>query len=201
MKKILLLLLLVTTTIFAKYYIISNRVYTNIYSTMNKIPEIGIVHLTWVIVKQKEKRINKYHSNHIINSSYQATNTNYRHSGYDKGHFSASKSDWDNNKTDMVYTFAFTNMTPQYPKTNRISYRRTEVYGQKLTKKYKSVYVINIAVPSDKYIKGHVNIPSVYYKIFMFNNTKECYMIPNNNKIYTLHQMRIPCNKIMITKL
>jgi len=200
MRKILLILL-ISTAIFAKYVIINNPVYTNIYSVKNKIPEIGIVHLTWKVVKAKMKRVNKFHQNKIINSSIQATNKDYAHSGFDKGHFSANNADWDNNKSDMFYTFAFTNMTPQYPKTNRQSYRRVETYGRKLTQKYKSVFVINIAVPGTKYMKGHINIPIEYYKIFMYNNIKECYRIPNDNKSYKLKDMKIKCNKINIEGL
>jgi len=195
----------ISTLAFAQgYYIINNPVYTNIYSVKNKIPEIGIVHLTWKVVKANIKRVNKFHQNKIIDSSIQADNKDYSHSGFDKGHFSANNADWDINdinSTDMAYTFAFTNMTPQYPKTNRQSYRRVETYGRELTQKYKSVFVINIAVPSDKYMKGHIDIPFEYYKIFMYNNIKECYRIPNDNKSYKLKDMKIKCNKIKIQGL
>lgn len=200
MKKIILAIIF-STSIFASYIVINNSVYTNIYSVQNKIPEIGIVHLTWKVVKAKMKRVNKFHQNKIIGSSIQATNKDYRHSGFDKGHFSANNADWDNNKSDMIYTFAFTNMTPQYPKTNRVSYRRVETHGRKLTQKYKSVFVINIAVPSNKYMKGHINIPSVYYKIFIFSGGKQCFKIPNDNKSHKLKDMKINCNKIKIQGL
>jgi len=200
MKKILLIMLL-SVTIFAKYVVINNPVYTNIYSIDNKIPVIGIVHLTWSIVKLKIKRRNNFHQNKILPKETQATNSNYHKSGYDKGHFSASNADWDNNKSNMSYTFAFTNMTPQYFNTNRRSYVAVENYGRRLTKKYLSVFVINIAVPSNTYIAGHVNVPSVYYKIFMYNNTKECYRIPNDNKLYRLQDMKIGCSKIAIPNL
>jgi len=197
--KFLLLSFIFISVLFAdKYYIINNPVYTNIYSVKNKIPEIGIVHLTWGVVRQKIKRTNYFHTNKLISKKYQASNKNYVHAGLDKGHFSASNADWDNNKTDMYYTFSFTNMTPQYPKTNRVSYRRVEDYGRKITKKYKSVFVINIAIPSNKYLKNKINIPSMYYKIFMYNNKKECYKIPNNNKIYSLNEMKIKCSTIEI---
>ncbi len=200
MKKILISALL-CTSVFASYIVINNPVYTNIYSVQNKIPEIGIVHLTWKVVKAKMKRVNRFHQNKIVDSNIQATNKDYRHSGFDKGHFSANNADWDNNKSDMRYTFAFTNMTPQHPRTNRVSYKRVEDYGRKMVKKYKSVFVINIAVPSNKYMKGHINIPSMYYKIFMFNNTKQCFKIPNDNKSYKLKDMKIKCNLIKIQGL
>ena len=57
------------------------------------------------------------------------------------------------------------------------------------------------AVPSDKYMKGHINIPSMYYKIFMYNNIKECFKIPNDNKSYKLKDMKIKCNLIKIRGL
>jgi len=188
MKKILLILLL-STLIFANYIVINNPVYTNIYSVKNKIPEIGIVHLTWKVVKAKMKRANKFHQNKVIDSSIQATNKDY------------NNADWDINSTDMAYTFSFTNITPQYKVTNRRSYLRVENYGRYLTYKYKSVFVINIAVPGTKYMKGHIDIPSEYIKIFLFNNIKECYRIPNDNKSYKLKDMKIKCNKIEIKGL
>ena len=200
MKKIIITALL-CTSIFASYIVINNPVYTNIYSIKNKIPEIGIVHLTWKVVKAKMKRVNNFHQNKIVDSNIQATNKDYSHSGFDRGHFSANNADWDNNKSDMRYTFVFTNITPQHPRTNRVSYKRVERYGRKLVQKYKSVFVINIAVPSDKYMKGHINIPSMYYKIFMFNNTKQCFKIPNDNKSYKLKDMKIKCNLIKIQGL
>ena len=192
---------LLCTSVFASYIVINNPVYTNIYSVQNKIPEIGIVHLTWKVVKAKMKWVNKFHQNKIISSDDQATNKDYRHLGFDRGHFSANNADWDNNKSDIRYTFAFTNITPQHLKTNRVSYKRVERYGRKMVKKYKSVFVINIAVPSNKYMKGHINIPSMYYKIFMFNNTKQCFKIPNDNKSYKLKDMKIKCNLIKIQGL
>ena len=201
MKKIVLTVLfsfLFSSVVFAKYIVINNPVYTNVYSTDKKIPVIGFVHLTWNVVKHKMKRINKFHINKLISKNLQASNKDYRHSGFDKGHFSANNADWDYNKKDMTYTFAFTNMTPQYPKTNRYSYKRVEDYGRKLTQKYKSVFVIDIAVPSNKYMKGHINIPSEFYKIFIFNGKKECFKIPNDNKVYTLKAMQIKCDKILI---
>jgi len=201
MKKILLILLLLSTSIFANYIVINNPVYTNMYSVKNKISEIGIVHLTWKVVKAKMKRANKFHQNKVIDSSIQATNKDYAHSGFDRGHFSANNADWDINSTDMAYTFSFTNITPQYKVTNRRSYLRVENYGRYLTYKYKSVFVINIAVPGTKYMKGHIDIPSEYIKIFLFNNIKECYRIPNDNKSYKLKDMKIKCNKIEIKGL
>jgi len=202
MKKLLVLLFLLNSILFSSdYVLVSTPIYTNIYSVTNKIPEIGIVHLKWDIVKQKTKRINNFHQNKLITSNIQATNKDYAHSGFDKGHFSASNADWDNNKSNMAYTFAFTNMTPQYPKTNRVSYRKVEGYGRSLVEKYQDIFVINIAVLGTHYMKGHINIPSEYIKIFIHGNSKECYRIPNDNKVYTLEKMKIDCNSIRINNL
>jgi len=197
-KKIFLLIFLSSLCFANVYDIISNPVYTNIFSEKNKIPEIGIVHLTWKIVKQHTKRRNNFHTNKIIPLNVQANNKDYKHSGFDKGHFSANNADWDNNRSDMKYTFAFTNMTPQHRNTNRRSYYKVEKYGRLLTKKYKSVFVIDIAVPGNKFMKGNINIPSEYFKIFIFNNEKQCFRIPNDNKIYKLKQMKINCKDIKI---
>ena len=200
MKKVIFMLTL-STLVFAKYVIINNPVYTNIYSVSNMIPVIGIVHLTQSIVKQRKKRINSFHQNPLIPKSAQASNKDYRNSLFDRGHFSASNADWDDNITNQRYTFSFTNMTPQYKKTNRRSYRRVEWYGRKLTKIYKSVFVLSIAVPSKMMLHSKVNIPSVYYKIFMYNSAKECFRIPNDNKSYSLKDMRISCDTISIPML
>jgi len=177
------------------YYVISNPVYTNIYSVDNKIPDIGIVHLTWDIVKKKMKRTNYFHTNKLIPKTEQASNDIYSHSGMDKGHFSASNADWDNNKSNRYLTFSFTNIVPQYPKTNRYSYKKVENYGRHLTKIYKSVFVVNIAVPSNKKLHG-VTIPSGFIKIFMFKDQKQCFVIPNNDKNYSLDDMKVSCSRI-----
>jgi len=177
-------------------YVVNSPVYTNIYSADNKIPEVGVVVLTWKVVKEKSKRRNYFHKNNKLPSNIQASRKDYYKTPFDRGHFSANKADWDNNKSDMYYSFSFTNMTPQYPKTNRRSYRKVENYARKMTKKYNNVVVISIAVPGDKFMKGHINIPKEYYKILTYNNTKECFKIPNDNKSYKLKEMRISCDGI-----
>lgn len=76
-----------------------------------------------------------------IHPFFRSQNTDYKGSGYDRGHLAAA----GNHKVDqkhMEQTFFLTNMAPQIGKGfNRDSWNRLEKYVRKLTNIYKDVYV------------------------------------------------------------
>lgn len=70
-----------------------------------------------------------------------ATNSDYKGSGYDRGHMAAA-GNHKNCQKNIQQTFHLSNIAPQVgPGFNRHSWNRLEKYVRHLTKNYKDVYV------------------------------------------------------------
>lgn len=76
----------------------------------------------------------------IFNFFFRSQNSDYKKSGYDRGHLAAA----GNHKAHQKYieqTFFLSNMAPQVGEGfNRSSWNRLEKYVRKLTKLHKNVY-------------------------------------------------------------
>lgn len=88
----------------------------------------------------------------IIFQLLRSDNSDYKRSGYDRGHLAAA----GNHKLDQKHvqqTFYLTNMAPQVGQGfNRDSWNRLEKYVRKLTNVYKDVYVCTGPLYLPKYV-------------------------------------------------
>lgn len=76
-----------------------------------------------------------------IHKFFRSDNTDYKRSGYDRGHLAAAGNHKSNQK-HIEQTFLLSNMAPQVGRGfNRDSWNRLEKHVRKLTKIYKDVYV------------------------------------------------------------
>lgn len=105
----------------------------------------------------------------------------YIRSGYDKGH-NMPAADNGCDKKDMDECFYFSNMTPQTPHLNRITWEHLEVYCRKLADQYGKVSVECGSFGSTKKI-GIVSVPSYCWKIIKYNGIIEAYLMPNTNDV------------------
>ena len=132
-----------------------------------------------------------------IHPFFRADNSDYKGSGYDRGHLAAA----GNHKycqTHIDQTFYLTNMAPQVGQGfNRDSWNRLEKYVRHLTKFYKDVYVCTgplylpkIESDGKKYVRyevigaNHVAVPTHFYKIVVgeTHDSKlemEAFVMPN----------------------
>lgn len=125
---------------------------------------------------------------------FRTKDSDFLNSGCDRGHIQSDASN-DYSEVSRNVTYLMSNITMQYPNTNRRSYLKVEKRERELALKYKQIKSLTLISYSDKSIKG-IRVPLEYNKIFWSNNFKECYVIKNDNKIYTLEEMKIDCSLI-----
>ena len=97
---------------------------------------------------------------------YQATPSEFRRSGYDRGHMVPS-GDRTMNIRDNSITFLMTNIFPQAEKNNRGPWRELEEYGRYLVEEQnKSLYVMG-GVYGDRGKAGRVTVPGRVWKVIV----------------------------------
>lgn len=139
----------------------------------------------------------EFKTDQSIHPFFRSENTDYKGSGYDRGHLAAA----GNHKVEqkhMEQTFFLSNMAPQIGVGfNRDSWNRLEKHVRKLTNVYKDVYVCTgpLYLPKreangKKYVRyevigaNHVAVPTHFYKVVVCetNDGKlemEAFVMPN----------------------
>ena len=74
----------------------------------------------------------------------------------------------------------------------RISYLSVEKHERELTNKYKNIKALTHISYSNETING-IRVPLEYKKIFWNSKFMKCYIIKNNNIVYSLEEMKIDC--------
>ena len=95
---------------------------------------------------RKIERVNPFHEEESISPSKRANLSDYRGSGYDRGHL-APNADMPT-KESQFDSFSLANMIPQVPENNRETWSKIEQKTRYLTKKYKQLYVVTMPVYS-----------------------------------------------------
>ena len=126
---------------------------------------------------------------------FRTKDSDFLNSGCDRGHIQSDASN-DYSEASRNATYLMSNITMQYPNTNRRSYFKVEKRERELAVHYKNIKALTLISYSDKSIKG-IRIPLEYTKIFWNNNFQECYIIKNDNKVYNIEQMKIDCSTII----
>ncbi len=102
-------------------------------------------------------------------STGSATLSDYRSSGYDRGHL-APAADMKLNSTYMSESFFMSNMSPQTPSFNRGIWKNLEESVRKMAVLSGSVYVVTgpiFSKPRGQIGVSQVTIPSSYYKVIL----------------------------------
>ncbi|CAH0548704.1 unnamed protein product [Brassicogethes aeneus] len=170
------------------------------YDHRTKVAHWVFEHLTSESVKRNEtvdRAKCEFKPDESIHTYFRSNNSDYKGSGYDRGHMAAA----GNHKRDQKHveqTFYLTNMAPQVGRGfNRDSWNRLEKYVRKLTKAYVNVYCCTgpLFLPrkeSDgkKYITyevigaNNVAVPTHFYKVVVGETQDgklemEAYVMPN----------------------
>ena len=124
-------------------------------------------------------RIGSFHTDPRV--SHTPTNEIYTGTGFDKGHLAPAD---DGATIDQVKdTFLLTNMTPQQPTVNRISWKALEMKVRKIYDNSSSdVYVVNIPIYGKQYTflnNSFVPVPTGYWKIVYHDNVVEYFYAAN----------------------
>jgi endonuclease G len=132
----------------------------------------------------------------LIPAHLRASKSDYRRSGFDRGHLSPAANARSSPQT-MKDTFYLSNISPQHPQLNRKYWVKLERHVREMTKTYAKVYVITgpLFIPEmdkedgNKYVRyqvigeNNVAVPTHYFKVIYGkkDNTvvTEAYVIPN----------------------
>lgn len=107
---------------------------------------------------------------------YKASTSNYTNTGFDRGHQCPSE-DRDLNSTDNAATFIMTNIMPQSPNLNRVTWVNLEDYCRTLMNAGNELYIIaggygiggtgsNGGV-TNTIASGNITVPSRYWKVIV----------------------------------
>ncbi|EYC24278.1 hypothetical protein Y032_0014g2415 [Ancylostoma ceylanicum] len=132
-----------------------------------------------------------------IHKYFQSENTDYRGSGYDRGHLAAA-GNHRKTQNSVDQTFLLTNMSPQVGRGfNRDKWNDLEKYARKVAKKSLNTYILTgpLYLPKkaddgNKYVKykvigaNNVAVPTHFFKVILAetspgNFEMECFVLPN----------------------
>ena len=157
------------------------------YSGISKTPLWTAEYLSPKRLSQKIKREDSFHEETRVSAEHRALLSDYRASGYDRGHMSPN-ADMPN-KSAQYDSFSLANMVPQAPKNNQQIWRELEEATRAIvTKQKKDVYVITGPLFSGKKLKTlgrGVIVPTAVFKAVYIpeQGIIGAYYAPNNNSL------------------
>lgn len=137
-----------------------------------------------------------------LDEDSRTTYNDYIKSGFDRGHTIVNDASFDYSQRSVLSTYSMSNITPQYPNTNRKSYLAVEKYERLVASKLGEVETLTLINFDNKKIRigrSQLSVPSSYDKVF-WNESKEfqkCFHIENDDVIYSLKEMEIDCKKVL----
>lgn len=159
--------------------------FATLYSGLSRTPLWSAEHLTRERLSQAESipREDSFHSESRVPSSFRAQLSDYKGSGYDRGHL-APNGDMAN-VNQQYDSFSLANIVPQAPEHNRYLWRNIESVTRYLTKKHGEVYVITGVVFEGKkliQLNNRVLIPTHLFKAIYIPATGQAgvYYSPND---------------------
>jgi endonuclease G len=141
-----------------------------------------------------------------IDEKYRAKDSDYRGSGFDRGHLAPDASfDWSQESLEATYSLA--NIIPQVPEVNRYGWAKLEQYARDKAVDLGKIEVINVVEydkNKTKYIgKDNIGVSSGFYKILINQDEsyQECFYYKNDVNISkkddNISQHKLNCNRIL----
>ena len=150
---------------------IVHEAYTVSYNSDWKLPNWVAYELTAQEVAGELPRTDHFYPDPMVVGK-QAENSDYRKSGYDRGHM-APAADMKWSETAMRESFYFTNICPQIHNLNAGIWQDFEDRGRKWANQYGSVYIVCGPVVKDNKLgtigDNQVVVPDGFYKVFLVN--------------------------------
>ena len=154
----------------SKGKILSRVGYTTSYNAQNRIPNWVAWHLTASHVDGRYKRNTQvFHEDEEV-SSPRAYDTDYRSSGYDRGHMCpAGDNKWD--KKAQEQSFLFTNICPQRHNLNTGAWNDVELQCRAWAERYGDLYIVCGPVLYNQQHKtigrNKVVVPEAFFKVVL----------------------------------
>ncbi len=173
--------------------ILDNKIFKSCYNYEYKSSTVSYIELNGSYVNFKNiKHRTRFYSDERIPKEYRTHSKDYTGSGFDRGHIQSDASN-DYSEEVLHLTYVMSNISLQYPQTNRRSYLSVEKHERELSVKYKNIKALTLISYSDETVNG-IRVPLEYKKIFWNSEFIECYNIKNNNILYSLEEMKIDCS-------
>lgn len=136
------------------------------YDYDTKVPTWVAYRLTPESVNKKFERSNKFKEDIEIPPIYRSVLSDYKGSGYDRGHMVASAT-VDFSYNAMMESFLLSNIAPQLPGLNRQGWKYLEAYVREWVNERGELYVVTgtLFVDSHDVIGNGVHIPTHFYKV------------------------------------
>jgi endonuclease G, mitochondrial len=178
------------------YFKIDRAGYSLVYDGRTRNPMWVYECLTAASVNGSAKRLDVFKEDEIVPSLLRATLTDYKGSGFDRGH-QAPAADHRATTESMADTFYLTNMCPQCPEFNRGYWKEFETFVRELTQSYVEVHVLTgplylpkIALDGKRYVHYQVigphdvAVPTHFFKILILDDGRSypqtlAYVLPN----------------------
>lgn len=148
----------------------------------------------------KNKQIKKrprFEDDTNIPKKYRTTWSDYKNSGYTRGH-TAPNASFNFNKAAQNSVFLMSNITPQNEQINNKIWNEIEQKERILALKFHNIEVLNLVLydKNPQFIKNHIAIPFSYIKIIKTPKFKECYKVPNHEvENEDINKYKINCDK------
>lgn len=158
--------------------------YVSEFDTDCKIPQLVTHHLRLIDLEYSTSRTNSFRADPKIPSEFQATNSDYSRSGFDRGHL-APANDMKESIEIMKESFYYSNIVPQAPSNNRGVWKRIENHVHRQVKVYDHLTVITGSVTdqSVERLRDKICIPTYLFKVLLYpDNSSEAYLVPNTNE-------------------
>jgi endonuclease G, mitochondrial len=121
----------------------------------------------------------RFHRDNGVPAQYQSSGSEYKNSGYDKGHFSPDD-DFRFDKTGEAESMVYTNCAPQVPNFNRGLWKRVENFTRREAEDYGKVVVYTGGIYSNQWLQD-IAIPDYYFKVIMYNGGMVCFLCKNES--------------------
>ncbi len=154
------------------------------YSGVSKTPLWVAEYLTPQRLMAKVKREDVFHEETRLKTTYQARLSDYRASGFDRGHMAPSAD--MGSKTAQAESFSLANMVPQHPKNNQNVWRELEETTRALvSKNHEAAYIVTGPMFEGQQLQRigrGVLVPSHIFKVVYLPSRGiiSAYVSPNN---------------------
>lgn len=143
----------------------------------------------------------KFYDDLELPKEYRTKSSDYARSGFDQGHSVGSDASFDYSLKSQKATYVMSNVVPQYPNTNRLSYLNVENYERLVAKTFgeSESLVFNFFDRKPKRLgKTQFAIPNGFAKIVWNEENKfqRCFYIPNDDVAYELQDLEISCKEL-----
>jgi len=156
--------------------VLKKKFYVILFDTTTLVPEWVTYHLTKEDLQGNANRADTFRPDPDLPKGNRSELEDYKNSGFDRGHM-APAADFKRSDEAMSETFFLSNMAPQRPKLNQITWSHLENEVRTLTKKHGSIWIftgplyldsVNHKSEPKDYVGPHnVAVPTHFFKVIL----------------------------------